>query len=64
VAVKAGVSSTSAFAIWFLKLKNLDKTVVSCPDAMAIVTDESQQLESTHRQWRDLAFHLQVLCSS
>jgi len=46
-------------ADWFLKLKKQAKMVVSCPDAMAFVFDESQ-VKTTKNDWKELAFSLQV----
>ena len=46
-------STTSAFALWFLKLKSADHNNVVCPDSMSFVTDVSTKI-SERKDWLEL----------
>ena len=46
-------STTSAFALWFLKLKFAGHNNVVCPDSMSFVTDVSTTI-SERKDWLEL----------
>jgi len=59
IPLKADMSATSSFAVWFLKLKKLSLLAASCPDVMSFVTDEASQ-PTEKEQWLGVASALQV----
>lgn len=54
------MSAVSGFAMWFLKLTAQKKAMVSCPDSMTFVTDESRE-PPTKEDWSQLAKAFQVV---
>lgn len=54
------MATRSAFTVWFLKLKQMGKLGVVCPESMATVSDESY-LPTARSEWYELSKVYQVM---